>query len=435
MIRLLILLVLLLTVLPGNAWAQAEEEYDASATAGEEAPAGTTGEHKSGYEPSKVPFGGPNSVRAQLGIDDLVKKAAVRLRSIDKLLQPWVDWKKKINEKYGLQLGADYSVLYQGASESLTGERNAFSGVFRIFGQWNLVGRGTENTGALVFNVSHRHKIGTDITPTQLGLNVGYLGVTGSSFTDVGLVLVDLNWQQIFNSGQSAFIVGRFDPFDYVDVLAHSNPWTAFQNRAIRLNSSIALPGLSYGVGAETFIGDQWFAMGAINDANGTIDNLEFFEDGSEFFSALELGWTPSKENRQLKNIHVTYWHVDERKQKGIPQSDGIAIGANWLINKEWLPFMRVGFSDGLAPQMQKTITVGLGHYFSSRSDVIGLGVNRGDPSDEALREQYTTELFYRFQYAQNIAITPSVQWLVDPALNPDEDNIWIFGLRVRVNL
>ena len=94
MIRLLILLVLLLTVLSGNAWAQAEEEYDASATAGEEAPAGTTGEHKSGYEPSKVPFGGPNSVRAQLGIDDLVKKAAVRLRSIDKLLQPWVDWKK-----------------------------------------------------------------------------------------------------------------------------------------------------------------------------------------------------------------------------------------------------------------------------------------------------------------------------------------------------
>jgi porin len=65
----------------------------------------------------------------------------------------------------------------------------------------------------------------------------------------------------------------------------------------------------------------------------------------------------------------------------------------------------------------------------------IELAVNWGDPSDEALREQYTTELFYKFQYTQNFAITPSVQWLVDPALNPDEDNIWIFGLRVRVNL
>jgi porin len=435
MIRLISVSVLLIIALTGNAWAQAEEDQAASATGVKETPAGTTGEPKSGYEPSKVPFGGPNSVPAQLRIDDLVKKAAARLRFIDKLLQPWVDWKRKINEQYGLQLGADYSVLYQGASESLTGERNAASGVFRIFGEWNLVGRGTENTGALVFNVSHRHKIGTDITPAQLGANIGYLGVTGSSFTDVGLVLGDLNWQQVFNSGQSAFIAGRFDPTDYVDVLGYTSPWTGFQNRAIRLNSSIARPGTSYGITAGTFIGDQWFADGTINDANGRLDNLEFFEGGSEFFSALEFGWAHSKENRNLNNIHVTYWHIDEREQKGIPQSDGIAIGANWLINKAWLPFARVGFSDGLASEMQKTVTVGLGHYFSSRTDVIGLGVNWGDPSDEALREQYATELFYRFQYTQNFAITPSVQWLVDPALNPDEDNIWIFGLRVRMNL
>ena len=433
MIRLISVLVLLLTVLPGNAWAQAEEDEAASATRAEEFPTGTTGESKSDYEPNEIPIGGPNSIPAQLEDDDLRKKPA--LRFLEKALQPWFDWKRKINKQYGLQLGADYAVLYQGASESLTGESNAFSGVFRIFGKWNLVGQGTENTGALVFNVSHRHKIGTDITPTQLGVNVGYLGNTGTTFTDVGLVLVDLFWQQAFNNSQSGFIVGRFDPIDYVDVLGYSSPWKGFQNRAIRLNSSIALPSLSYGIAAGTFISDQWYVGGTINDANGTIDNLEFFEDGSEFFSSLELGWAHSKENRQLKNIHVTYWHVDEREQKGIPQSDGIAIGANWLINKEWLPFMRVGFSDGLAPQMQKTITVGLGHYFSSRSDVIGLGVNWGDPSDEALREQYTTELFYRFQYAQNIAITPSVQWLVDPALNPDEDNIWIFGLRVRMNL
>lgn len=433
MIRLLILLVLLHTVLPGNTWAQAEEEYDASATEGKEAPAGTTEEQKSGYEPNKVPFGSPNSVPAQLEDDDLFKKPA--LRFLEKALQPWYDWKRKINEQYGLKFGADYSILYQGANESLTGERNAASGIFRIFGKWTLVGRGTENTGALVFNVNHRHKIGTDITPAKLGANVGYLGVTGSLFSNAGLILADLNWLQVFNSGQTGLIVGRFDPTDYIDVLGYSSPWKGFQNQAIRLNSSIDLPGFSYGIGAGSFIKDQWFVLGTINDANGTIDNLEFFEDGSEFFSALEFGWAPSSDSRRLKNVHVTYWHVDEREQKGIPESDGITIGANWIINKEWLPFARIGFSDGLGPQMQKTITVGLGHYFSIRTDAIGLAVNWGDPSDEALREQYTTELFYRFQYTQNFAITPSVQWLVDPALNPNEDNIWIFGLRVRMNL
>jgi porin len=432
MIRLISVSVLLLSTLLGNAWAQAEEDKTPPATEVEAATAGTTGEKKSDYEPNDVPIGSPNSVPAQLEDDDRVKRPA--LRFLEKELQAWHDWKRKINEQYGLQFGSDYSILYQGANESLTGERNAASGVFRILGKWNLVGRGTENTGALVFNVNHRHKIGTDIAPADLGSNVGYLGATGSLFSDAELVLVDLNWQQVFNSGQTGLIVGRYDPKDYIDVLGYSSPWTGFQNRAIRLNSSM-VGSQSYGVTAGTFIKDHWFVVGTVNDANGTIDDLEFFEDGSEFFSALEFGWGHSKENLNLNNIHVTYWHVDEREEKGIPESDGIAIGANWLINKEWLPFARIGFSDGLAPQMQKTITVGLGHYFSIRTDVIGLAVNWGDPSDEALREQYTTELFYRFQYTQNLAITPSVQWLVDPALNPNEDNIWIFGLRVRLNL
>jgi porin len=36
---------------------------------------------------------------------------------------------------------------------------------------------------------------------------------------------------------------------------------------------------------------------------------------------------------------------------------------------------------------------------------------------------------------ADEIAITPSVQFLVDPALNPDEDQLWLFGLRLRIAL
>jgi porin len=36
-------------------------------------------------------------------------------------------------------------------------------------------------------------------------------------------------------------------------------------------------------------------------------------------------------------------------------------------------------------------------------------------------------------QLAQNLAITPDVQLIIDPALNPDEDVLWIFGLRARL--
>ena len=69
------------------------------------------------------------------------------------------------------------------------------------------------------------------------------------------------------------------------------------------------------------------------------------------------------------------------------------------------------------------------------RSDTTGIAINWGEPSDDTLRDQVTAEAFYRIQLAQNLAITPSVQYLADPALNPDEDEIWIGSIRTRLTL
>ncbi|MBW2177211.1 MAG: carbohydrate porin, partial [Deltaproteobacteria bacterium] len=51
------------------------------------------------------------------------------------------------------------------------------------------------------------------------------------------------------------------------------------------------------------------------------------------------------------------------------------------------------------------------------------------------LRDQYTAELFYRWQLAPQFAITPDLQWLQNPAKNPDEDQIWVLGMRMRLAL
>jgi porin len=43
--------------------------------------------------------------------------------------------------------------------------------------------------------------------------------------------------------------------------------------------------------------------------------------------------------------------------------------------------------------------------------------------------------VFYRSQQTEQLAITPDIQYLGDPALNPDEDNLRVFGLRARLAL
>jgi porin len=49
------------------------------------------------------------------------------------------------------------------------------------------------------------------------------------------------------------------------------------------------------------------------------------------------------------------------------------------------------------------------------------------------LSEQTTIEAFWNIQLAQNLAVTPDVQLLLDPALNPEESSVWVFGLQARL--
>jgi len=86
----------------------------------------------------------------------------------------------------------------------------------------------------------------------------------------------------------------------------------------------------------------------------------------------------------------------------------------------------------------EKSISVGLGYHTRKESDVLGFGFNWSRPSSETfgpgLDDQYTAEIFYRFQLLKILTITPDVQVVFNPALNPDKNVIAIFGLRARIS-
>lgn len=96
--------------------------------------------------------------------------------------------------------------------------------------------------------------------------------------------------------------------------------------------------------------------------------------------------------------------------------------------------FSKIGSSDGAAPLYNESITAGLIYYLAHRTDLAGFAMNWGEPvgSDDT---QTTAELFYRFQLSQNLAITPSIQLVSDPANNPAEDQILFTGVRIRLSL
>ena len=398
------------------------EDADTEATPG----------YKIGYS-TRPAFGGPNSPEGQLEEDDRIKEPAFRFPRVYGFFEPWRDWKRRLNEEHGFQLTGHYSTLYQGASDSLSGEDQASSGFFRTTAKWTLTGRGTPNTGSLVFMLDHRHAY-RDIAPSSLAGQVGYNGLTGTLYSDQGWVIPNFNWQQGLNDGNTGLLIGRYDPNDYMNILGYSNPWTSFSNLSILFDSSVVYPDSSWGLAGGHWFNDQVYVMGGVNDGNGTLDDgLEFFDGGAEFYTWGHVGWTPSKADRYYSNVHMLLWHVDAREDAGTDSAQGVNLAASWTFDRTWMTFFRAGWSEGSAPIYNTSVTAGLIRKFHYRSDWAGIGFNWGDSPDDSLPDQKTMEAFWNFQFAQNFAITPSVQLLVDPAQNTEEDQIWVVGLRTRI--
>ena len=95
----------------------------------------------------------------------------------------------------------------------------------RIFGSWELLGRGTDTTGTLVYKVEHRHAY-TDTAPNGFSLgNLGNVGAIEPPFSDQGIRLTNLYWRQSWNKDRVVAVGGFLDSTDFVDIFALGSPW------------------------------------------------------------------------------------------------------------------------------------------------------------------------------------------------------------------
>lgn len=347
-----------------------------------------------------------------------------------------------MKERIGLDFGADYNLLYQGASESL-GEKQAAGGVVRFFGTWGLLGRGTSNEGGLTYKIENRHNVGTPIAPQALASQIGYAGLVAVPFSDAGWLLTNLFWHQSLFADRVGFVVGIVDTTDYVDVYGLVNPWADFSNLAFSTDPTIPAPNQGLGLALRGSITPHLYVVAGLADSNGDPahpgDAFESFFETGEYFEHVELGWVGSFKNRMQDNVHVTAWRSDARKAAGLPAGNGVALSASKLFGDRWLPFLRLGYSNGGgAVPLERSVSAGTGFFTRNKTEMLGVGVNWGRPSEKTYgpnaRDQVTAEAFYRLQLFPHMATSLDVQYILHPALDPKVSDLWVFGVRARTS-
>jgi len=94
--------------------------------------------------------------------------------------------------------------------------------------------------------------------------------------------------------------------------------------------------------------------------------------------------------------------------------------------------FTRAGWSDGWHADRAAAIGAGW-RPTENYNDLFGIGLGWAQPANSLLRDRYTSEVFYRFQITPNLALTPDLQYIVDPSFNPNQNSIWVVSLRTRI--
>ena len=406
---------------------------------GQESEAQTDSNGQAGF--GELPqFGGPESVTGQLKRGDELRDALYEWPVFD----GYFDWKRQVNDDYGVSFGVHFYGLYQKASDSLAGQNDdAFGNIFRFLGNWTLWKKDNGNLGRIEWRLESRSDMFGFNAPGSLGGRTGIAALApGFAYSDnFDMDLAVINWTQGFANGKAGYAAGRLAFDVYLDAFPFQTFSKGFLNRSFILNPTLPTTGIgALGGVVKGFVTDHLWLGAQIHDANAVSGESDFdtVQEG-EWLKAVEIGYTPSFGQRKTHLIQFTYWDKDERTLTGVSDGSGWAVSTAWKLNDIYFPFLRFGHSDGGGGvAAEDAVSAGV-EISRSKGEVWTMGAGWARPSEETfgpgLDNETVLEMSYKFQIAKNFSLTPDVQVVFSPANNPDKSSIWVIGARVIFTL
>ena len=139
-----------------------------------------------------------------------------------------------------------------------------------------------------------------------------------------------------------------------------------------------------------------------------------------------------------LDNMHVSFWHRDATSATGDPSGWGLIFSASKYIQEKYFPFVRYAYTKDAGSLLQNSLSLGFGYQPVPGSHLAAVAFNWGEVNETTFGvsdDQFSWELFYRLQLSSRVAITPDVQLLINPVLNPEQSSIFLYSLRARIVL
>ena len=341
----------------------------------------------------------------------------------------------RLEERTGLRFTIDYSALVQHAHQSI-GENLASSADFRFIARWRMWGRESGNVGRINFQLRNRHRY-SSIPPSRLGTATGSLWPTARGYNDRGWDVIHAYFQQYFPDQGFTFRLGLSRVDNMLDAYALRSQRLFFINSAFSDNPGVAFPSF----GPTALVGYSPIENLNITLGAGSSDFLQLESVGNLFrredwFTGGQIGWSPQIFAEGSSLLQAMYWYGRAAPDSQTPDGEGVSLVAQHVTPGDTTLFARYAYSTSTATIAQHMASTGVGltPFRDRGDDVFGLAFAYGRPSVRTLRDQYVVESFYRIQLTSEIQLTPDIQFIFKPSLNPTEDLIVVVGGRARMS-
>lgn len=356
-------------------------------------------------------------------------------------MQSWNEWKKGLDEKYGLRFLLEWAALYQRATGTFGTEDDAAGYDLELNGTWTFLGKDSPTYSMLGFGVFKKKPINTELTPLTLFTQYGSLYPGGTAYGDDDLVVGEFWYQQRIKY-KYGFRVGYIFPLTAYDYFPFKNYRTDFVDQNNVANTAIPLPLQGLGGFLMYKPTENLFFRYGVHDANADPHEPASETLVGELFSIFEIGFDTNIVARQegkppAGHVHLSVWHQDERKELGISSGRGFTITASQQL-EQFHPFIRYGYADvdangpTFAKQMWSAGTA-VDNIFGQSKDRIAVSYSWTKPIDDTKNNQSAIDAYYRIQLTPQIQIGPTLGIVFDPVDNPDEDTVYVGGLRTRL--
>jgi porin len=327
--------------------------------------------------------------------------------------------------------------FYQRASDVQFGGRDLGSFAYQSVGDWEIAKDTALGDSFLEWNIKGAVGLSFDEEDESSagGFKLGDQSVINNNVTPDTSALTELFWKQVLADGRWVVMAGRVDHSYHFDVnrVAYDSV-RKLQSFVFVNNNSIPWPLYGGLGGSVTWNATDRLTLRAGGGESGSDEPWQFWKtvDDGNWYQLFEAELRLDLPGLGKGAYRLTPWH------NHLEGEDGWGVGVNldqelgfpWLVG-----FFRFGAGDSDVTPVERTVSGGIAveKPFGRPGDLFSLGVGWSRPSDSDARDETFLEVQYRLQLTKTLELTPNLQFVLDPASNPDSDTIVIGGVRLTM--